>query len=552
MESQVINQRAAGETAVDTLPVDFDPHYALLKQRELDLLRARLALLKDHGLDFYRPHEKQHAFHSSTAKERGFFAGNRTGKSEAHAAETVAWFIGERSWYKYRFPIYGVREGKSVVVDFHDGHPHHPLVKQGIPQRATKQLIITTDWKKVDEVWTSEMGEPPGKMWKFIPANLKVETRRNHEGIVDRIYNPQTRAIIRFFTEQAFIKNNQSVESTDFDRVGVDEPIVEDMFKGLARGLVDRNGQADFTLTGLRERWIYDRFNPEDPKDAKAYRSVVNATMHDNPHLTEDAKQRYLDNLTEDERSCRELGIPLELSGLVYKEFKRDVHVLKPDSLPLGWTSWANPPLEWTIYVTIDVHDALPQAAFFVAVPPKGVPIVYDEIWHHCDAFQLADEINLRLLDRSIGFVKADPRAWIEDPVNKVSMAQAFASRGLIVEPASKALTFGINRMRELFRKRHIDPASGREVPELYFAPTLKRVFYEISRWHYDDKSKPVDKDDHMMECMYRLFINSPLAHIPKTVSAPIPDFTIPMSHRVIREFDHDMRAYEAAVGFRN
>lgn len=529
--------------------VENDPGLVLLKQRELQLLRAKLALVKDHGLDYYRPSEKQHAFHTADAKERGFFAGNRAGKSECDAAETVAWFVGERTWYKYKFPIYGVRDGKRVAVAFHDGHENHPFVRQGIPAHATKQLVITTDWKKVDEVWTSPLGDPPGKIWKFMPANLDVETRRNHEGIIDRIYNAATGAIIRFTNEQAFIKNPQSGESTDNDRIAVDEPISQEMWNSNSRGLIDRDGQGDFTLTSLRERWIYDRFHPDDTADLKTYRFSVRATMHDNPWLKADAKERYFDNLTADERECRELGIPLELSGLVYKEFQKEIHVLK--TLPTGWTSWTEPPMDWTIYCAIDVHEQTPQAALFVAVPPKGVPIIYDEIWRPCVADVLAAEVKLRLAGRTIGFVKADPRAWNEDPVYKTSMAQCFFKNGLFVEQASKALTFGIQNMRGILSRRHKEPASGIEVPEVYFTPAVKRTLWEISRWHYTKENRPIDRDDHFMECMYRIFI-APLTYIDQTASHPIEDFDLDMSTRILRDFNSDMRAFDAAVDVRN
>lgn len=522
-----------------------DPIAVRLLQKELELLRAKIAVIKDHGLDYYRPHEKQHEFHRASEKERGFFAGNRTGKSESAAAETIAWFVGERTWYKHSFPIYGIRDGKAVIVEFHEGHENHPLVRQGIPRHATKQLVVTTDWKKVDEVWTSPLGDPPGKIWKYIPRSLKIETRRNHEGIIDRVYRPDTGAIIRFTNEQAFIKNPQSGESVEFDRIAIDEPIIEDMFNALARGLIDRDGQADFALTALRERWIYDRFNPEDPGDKKAYRFSLRATMDDNPFLKPEAKQRYIDNLSDEEKECRVSGLPLELSGLVYKEFRREKHVLR--DLPRGWTAWNNPPLDWTIYVSIDVHEQTPQAALFVAVPPKGVPIVYDEIWRKCNAFELADEINLRIAGRTVGFVKADPRAWNEDPVYHVSMAQAFMQRGLYVEPASKALSFGINNMKAVLKAEHVEPATGLRTPDVYFSPTVKRTLWEIARWFYDKENKPVDKDDHLMECMYRIFINS-LVCIDQTASQPVEDFQLDMSSRVVSESINEMREFDPSL----
>ena len=513
----------------------FDPHQVLLKQKELELLRTKLLLVKDHGLAFYRPHEKQHEFHKSNCKRRGFFAGNRTGKSECDAAETVAWFVGERTWYKSAFPIYGMRDGKRVITEFHEGGENHPLVTQGIPRYATKQLVITTDWKKVDEIWTSPRGDSPGKLWKFIPTSAKTETKRNHEGIIDQLFS-NTGSVIRFTTEQAFAKNPQSSESTDYDRVAIDEPITEDMWKANARSLVDRDGQGDFTLTSLRERWIYDYFHdPENPRDD---RFAVRATIYDNPYLTPAAIQRFLDDLTEDEIQCRALGIPLELSGLVYKEFQREKHVLT--QLPTGWTSWTNPPLDHTIYVSIDVHPQTPQAVMFVAVGPLGRPIVYDEIWRPCTADELALEVLLRINGRQIGFVKCDPKAWEEDPVYKVSMAQRFAANGLYVEKASKALTFGINNMRQVFKSMSV-----------LFAPTVKRTLWELSRWHYDKENKPIDKDDHFMECMYRIFL-LPVPHLRRDTSPPVADFPIEMTSRILHEFSSDLHDFDAAVGFRN
>lgn len=529
----------------------------LAKQRELVLLREKLALIKENGLAYYRPSEKQHEFHVSMAKDRGVFAGNRFGKSEASAAETAAWFVGERTWYKFKFPIYGIRyhqdgSREKVIVAFHDGHENHPLVRQGIPQHATKQLIITTDWKKVDIVWTNILGDQPGKVWKYLPKNIEINVKRNHEGVIDHIWGSNG-ASIRFATEQSFIKNPQSSESTDFDRVGVDEPIIEDMWKAVARGLVDRDGQADFTLTSLRERWIYDRFhNEDDSTEFRPGRFAVRATMKDNPYLSDASIARFMENLTSDEIACRIEGLPLELSGLVYKEFDRSTHILKV--LPPGWEDWSHPPLDWTTYVAIDVHEQTEQAVLFVCVPPVGKPIIYNEIWKHCVTDELVEEIKLQLTGRSLGFVKADPRAWLEDPTFRVSMAQRFASLGLPIDPASKAKDFGIKNMRSLFKKRVPNLITGVDEPALYVVPTVKRFLREISRYNFDKENKPVDKDDHMMENMYRIFINYPnLVYIPfVSTSTPVPDFDVPMTRFVLTEFADDAAAFERAVGFNN
>jgi len=35
--------------------------------------------------------------------------------------------------------------------------------------------------------------------------------------------------------------------------------------------------------------------------------------------------------------------------------------------------------------------------------------------------------------------------------------------------------------------------------------PTMTRFLWEVNRYSWDKDNKPVDKDDHMMECFYRL-----------------------------------------------
>ena len=137
-----------------------------LLQKKLELQCRRLQLHKDFGLAFYRPWAKQDAFHSATAKFRMMRMGNRGGKSTGGCAEDLAWMLGERPWYKSKFTIYH-RDGSVYRV--HDGYENHPLVRQGIPQRPTKQLIITTDWDKVNEIWTGQEGARPGKFWQMVP-----------------------------------------------------------------------------------------------------------------------------------------------------------------------------------------------------------------------------------------------------------------------------------------------------------------------------------------------------------------------------------------------
>jgi Terminase-like family. len=471
--------------------------------RRLRLARDLQQAYQRYGLLFYRPHPAQDAFHrAGDKKHRMYRAGNRSGKSTMGCAEDSAWLIGERPWYPR-------------------GSVERTL---GIPQHPVKGKIITTDWDKVNEIWTSE---ETGKIWRMLPRGFVTRTKRNHSGAIEFIATERGSSVM-FDTVEAYKKNPQSQESSDLDFLHIDEPCPEGMYKANARGLMDRNGKDWFTLTPLQELWINDMFFPQPghngllvPRDNIF--AVVGNTR-DNPYLTEEAISDFESSLTEDERQCRLNGLPLELAGLVYKEFKEDTHILK--SLPPGWKSWDNPPADHTIYCSIDVHPKIPHAVVFCAVGPSEVPIIYDEIWMHCDADGLAAAILHKLRGRKYIVPKCDPLAWIQDPITLSCMAHRFAFCGLPVVKASKAKEFGILKFKSVLK----DPRGVR------VAPTCYRWLWEIRRYCYDPKTnKPVDEDDHMMEATYRLFINS-MHNIDDNAPESIPQHDLPLTTQSVRE----------------
>ena len=494
-----------------------------LLQRQNQVQRALLKLAKDCGIAFYRPHWFQHCFHASPARRRGLFAGNRFGKSQANGAETAAWMLGERPWYKVPFDILGVdhdelgRERKIVVKAHHPGGEDNLLVRQGIPSWPTKQLIVCTNWSKVDEIWTSRDSDRPGKIWQFLPKDF-AKAYTNHEGVIDEIHGANG-SLLKFMSVDAFKRNKLTAESSDWDRVGFDEPGPQALWKGSARGLVDRNGQGDFTLTSLEELWIYEYFNLDelgpDAPDVCRDRYSLRATIYDNPHLDDDAIARFEAELTDDEKSCRLHGIPLELSGLIYKEFKKDVHVLQ--TLPEGWRDWHLPDKRLVMYIRADTHPVTPHAVQFWVVGPAEIPILVHEIWQACDADTLAETINayLKLAGCFVGDFKVEPAAWIKDPSNRtVSIAKVLAKHSLFPRPASKDLSNGILVVKSALKRQRV-----------LFAPTCRRTLWEFVRYRYDPETgKPVDENDHMMECLYRLLIDSPRFFDPDQANYPVAD----------------------------
>lgn len=473
---------------------------AALRLRKLQLKTEKLKLLRKFGLLHYRPHPKQDAFHRAAKfKHRMVRAGNRFGKSQMGCAEDCAWLLGERPWYPR------TEEARYV----------------GIPKRPVKGLVITTDYDKVNEIWTSQEGHRPGKLWQLLPADFVKNTHRNSSGCIDAVFC-QNGSALYFDTVKSWANNKQSAESSDWDFVHVDEPCPHALYNAHARGLMDRGGSSWFTLTPLQEVWINDMFFPRrlgHTDLSKPNQTVFTSgtkwstvgTTYDNPYLKAEDIKEYEDSLDADERACRIQGLPLELAGRVYKEFDWDKHVLK--DLPIGWEDFRHPPRNYTLYYGIDPHPQTPHAVLFCAVSPQGQKFFFNEIFHHCVISELAGLIHEIADPYYVARAKCDPLAYISDPITGTTIEEEFYSHGIFVEKATKALSVGILKVKAELKKKDAG---------LYFSPELEETLWEFERYVWDKDNKPVDKDDHMMENLYRLLMDD-LPYVDQATIKNVP-----------------------------
>lgn len=451
-----------------------------LKQQLKQALLDKLAMVKQDPLRFYKPHPKQDLFHRAGAvKHRAVFAGNRFGKSQMGVAEDAAFLCGERPWY-----------AKDDPARF-----------AGIPARPVKLLVITTDWDKVDEIFTSERGEM-GKLWKLLPTGFVKHKKRNHSGAIEMM-EMANGSVVRFDTVKSFEVNPQGTESSDWDAIHVDEPCTEEQYKAASRGLIDRGGSDWFTLTPLREPWIYDRFfSREDDQVLQTERKdfwAIRGTTYDNIYLHKEAIEDYELSLSEDERTCRLLGVPLELSGLVFKEFSYSKHVYK--EVPKGWKDMHLPPLDWPTWVSIDPHPQTPAMVLFCAASPHGQLFFYDEIFQSLPLNELVAKVLEKTKGRACSRISADPWIFTEHALTGQCIAREMAQMGLRVTKASKDLQGGIILAKQKLR----------ESDKIWVSARLKNTLYEFAHYAWDKRlNKARDKDDHAMECFRRILQEGP------------------------------------------
>lgn len=451
-----------------------DEHIQLI-QTLVEKERELFARGKNAGIYLFKPFPKQvHFFENADKRWRLVRCGNRFGKTTIGVVENISYALGFRPFFE--------------VGD--------PRRTRGIPQgRPLKVRVIASNWKKVDETLTNPTD---GKFTKFLPRNRVIETVKTHDGYISG-YTLDNGSQISVTTVQSFLKDPKSSESSDWDVLHIDEPCPREMYIAESRGLVDRDGCGYFTLTPLSELWINDMFIPSENEKVRQDTWWMDGSMDDNPTNTQAAIEAYMANLSVEEQECRRRGIPLELTGLVYKGFDKTRHVLsKP---PEKWTNDFRPPSNYTIYVSIDPHPQVPTAVLFVAVSEDGKKYVYDEIFEKLSPGEMVDRITYNIGGRPVGLINADPLAWMQDMTTTKSLASEWAQHGLVVEKASKALAFGImqvNRLINAFPQ------------ELYVSPKCSRFIWEISRYMYDKENKPRKKDDHLMECFYRIILNNP------------------------------------------
>jgi hypothetical protein len=476
----------------------------VLLERKRSLLAQREILKQTYGLCFYHPHVHQDSFHRAGAfKHRLWESGNRGGKSTGGVAEDCGFLIGERPWYPQ--------------ID--------PARKLGIPDHPVKGLVITTDWDKVDEIFTSQRGTE-GKLWSMLPRGIVRSTRRNHSGAIELV-ECTTGSTLRFSTVKSWMTNPQGEESADYDFIHIDEPCPEGQYKANARGLIDRNGKDWFTLTPLTEPWIHDFFYPDrrskEVLSIQGLRWANRTTTYDNPYLSKESIKDYEDTLSEDEKQCRMLGVPLELAGLVFKEFSWETHVLQ--AVPQGWSGYNDPPLSYTIYFAIDPHPQTPHHVLFLAVAPTGEYFLYDELYVHCTIEELSEKINARMSAKvkdSNGTSRmvprfcirqiADPSIFLTFPVlnaksgKHLTMADEFAEHGIYLSKGSKARDHAILETQRVLRSSTLNGAA-----QINVNPGLTETLFEFGHWCWDTRAnKPRDERDHAMENLGRLLLEEP------------------------------------------
>ena len=446
--------------------------FSELSLKELDVLED---LNKDHVKNaiyyFTRPNPPQElllkAWRDPTKKVFTFTGGNRMGKTTIGTILALCTVFGEYPW-----------SGERIQF------PHN---------KPRKVRYVGQDWEKHIQ---AVVIEALNKWW---PAKHIYKIKKNQQGIETLWIDVESGSSLEIMSNK---QESGVYEGWEGDLIVYDEPPTRDIRVACSRGLIDRTGRELFSMTLLKEAWVDREVIKAKDENGRPDPTVFNVQgqIYDNVGygITEEGVEQFAKTLTDDEKDARLRGVPSYKSGLVYPEFRRELHLKR--RFPHGI------PLDWIVDILIDVHPREKQAVLFTATAPDNRKYSFHEIWDNGDGTFVGEEVVRYVQAHSlrVGTIAVDPlskgdrnnRNTVFDKIENVLIAH-----GLCLETASKDKSSGINLI-----KTHLMSPNGE--PAWFLLDECVRTVYEIEGYMWDkDTQKPVDKDDHMMENLYRTML---------------------------------------------
>jgi len=459
------------------------------QQKQLALLKldAKEAQLKrDERYRYFIPNGKQEEMLYLNNFIRMFLGGNGTGKTacEANIVANIC-----------------VKDDNQMTEWFRH-IPYFRDLKRPTRGRIISSATIASEvvipelekWLPMDKVTRNKEFKPYYKKWRLNGHEFDIMTTeqepKEHEGVT-------------------------------LDWILFDEPPSKQVFDVYPSRFRGKNEGVIFMfMTPLTDAgWIYDDiFNKQKERDV----GVVYSTCWDaskskgvRGHLSDVFINRLIEQYKDmpEELDARLAGKFMHLAGLVFKNFRRDKHVIAPAKVP----EW------WDIYEVIDTHAETPDAISWFTIDDLGYKYQLDELWFDGtleeEALAIAEK---RAQWKQKPFVTIiEPAAKNRDSHSGTSvmdlLANALAMLGeqFAFELGSKDLDGGIEAIRNAFK-----PTKA-EIPLLRISEKCTKTIWEIERlvWQKntgktaDRKSppnKPKDKDDHFVENMRRFLLYNP------------------------------------------
>lgn len=270
--------------------------------------------------------------------------------------------------------------------------------------------------------------------------------------------------------------------------------------------LTDYEAPALFISTPKGFNHFYELFEQGQANDG-IYKSF-RFTSYENPYIPKQEIDQAKTEITEDTFAQEYLADFRKYTGLVYKEFEREVHVIEPFDITQVYS----------IYRSFDFGSTNPTVCLWVAVDS-------DDNWFICDEHYETG----KTIEYHSGVVNSKGWRNIVATYGDPSGAQLiteFAQRGIYIAPATKEtgtsfnswVRFGIEKISERLKKlpgrivEHVEhKADG--LPSIYIFNNCVNTIREFETYRWKEKSVtqaqdlnepdvPEKANDHAMDAL--------------------------------------------------
>lgn len=414
------------------------------KIREIEAEEARRA--RPSPLSVYntgrKKHKKQVAFHRCKKKNRWVFGGNRSGKTECGAVESVWLARGIHPYKKNKPNVFGWVVSLSAQV-----------------QRDVAQAKIL---KYLDLEWIADVTMLSGRKDSLAT------------GVIDQLVIKNVFGGVSVIGFKSCDQGREKFQGSSLDFVWFDEEPPREIYEECRMRLLDKRGELFGTMTPLKGlTFVYDEIYLNLNRSPEVWYEFME--WGDNPFLSRKEIDALTDSLSPDQLESRRYGRFRSDAGAVYPEFDENVHVIDPFSVPP----------EWQATLSIDPGLNNPLSCHWYAVDYDGNVYVVAEhfeagrdIAYHAERIR-SISAELAWKTDSVGRVAAliDSAANQRTLAAVKSVTELFYEYGILANPkVNKDLFTGIQRV-----KSYLKGVGG--TPRLYIFRNCVNMIRELKSY---------------------------------------------------------------------
>lgn len=408
--------------------------------------------------------------------ERGFIAGNRTGKSEAGCYETVCHATG-------------------LYPDWWEGRKFNRPLMIWVGGDTATTLRDIVQKKLVGEITDPGSGMIPKEtlLWD------QCKSRRNVPDAMEILRVRHITGGVSTIVLKSYEQGRKSWQGSEVDFIWIDEEADMDVYSEAMIRLMTTNGSMIMTFTPLSgtTEVVMSFLDNSQETESDNKKWVTICGWKDVPHITEEMKQKMLASTPPNLREARSEGKPTVGSGRIYpieekdikvKDFQLPKHYMRLYGMDVGWKATA---ALWGAW------DRDNDVIYVYSEYKRGGEEGLDMPLVHASTIKARGE-----------WIKGtiDPASRGRQQSDGEQLYMTYRKHGLKIYPASNSVETGIFNVWERLN-------SGR----LKIFESCSMVLREMSLYHRDDNGKIVKTNDHLLDCLrYMIAADSSMWSYPQ------------------------------------